>query len=504
VHCDGISAPVYISEIVEKAVNPNFRTFDLNACGPAVSRQSEATLKFWSKTANMPEYILLLEIHVNLGSLQYIGKSLDNFYHPLPANCVVFQFPDGIYTSLTDVPPLKHQPLHRPEGHRAQTTNGRQPTSSYDALMRLANLDDCIQDALATRERLEAQMNAILAQNQSNFTSVDQTSQAQERLSAVKRTIAAERIRLRQSNKRRDGIIASLKARRDAMQKSRESKGAMETSLMEARTTKESSGELLKKITTDSFGQIRRICEDLGSIYPIEPIPGKPLAFRILNIHLPNSNFTDMDKESVGAALGYCAHVVYLLSFYLSLPLPYPIQPYLSTSYIQDPVSLGIAQRTFPLYPVNARYRFEYGVFLLNKDIDYMMNRLGLRVLDIRHTLPNLKYLLYMLTADTSDVPARKAGGVRGLFPGRLMGGLGVGSPSLSRRGSEDSVATMITPTASAAGDHLRFHSASPPPHKLNGSASRGWQVGRDGPSTATTMPTTATATGFIGYGQLK
>ena len=61
---------------------------------------------------------------------------------------------------------------------------------------------------------------------------------------------------------------------------------------------------------------------------------------------------------------------------------------------------------------------------------------MGLRVLDIRHTLPNLKYLLYVLTAGTGDMPARKAGGVRGLVGGRT-------SSEASRRTSEDSVQSL-------------------------------------------------------------
>lgn len=46
------------------------------------------------------------------------------------------------------------------------------------------------------------------------------------------------------------------------------------------------------------------------------------------------------------------------------------------------------------------------------------MARQGLKMLDVRHTLPNLKYLLYFLTAGVKEVPGRKEGGVRGLVRG--------------------------------------------------------------------------------------
>lgn len=52
------------------------------------------------------------------------------------------------------------------------------------------------------------------------------------------------------------------------------------------------------------------------------------------------------------------------------------------------------------------RYRFEYGNFLLNKNIEQLMNAAGITVLDIRTTLPNLKNLIVTLTA--SNQPSSK------------------------------------------------------------------------------------------------
>lgn len=65
------------------------------------------------------------------------------------------------------------------------------------------------------------------------------------------------------------------------------------------------------------------------------------------------------------------------------------------------------------------------------------MARQGLKMLDVRHTLPNLKYLLYVLTAGRKEVPGRKVGGVRGLW----RGGTGTETPlSMSRSESQDSL----------------------------------------------------------------
>ncbi|KAL4953981.1 UV radiation resistance protein and autophagy-related subunit 14-domain-containing protein [Aspergillus filifer] len=430
-HCDGIDGPVYVSEVVEDAMNPNFRAFDLNFCGPTVSRLDKLVLKLWVKTTSMEDHMVLVELHLHLQSLQYLGRSLDSFHQPLPANSILFHFPDGVYTNLTDIPPA-WAPHLIPSSKSTDTA--ALPTSSYDALMRLANLDECIQDALITREKLESQINSILEKNHQGVETSTEATRAQDKLALTKAAVTNERRQLRLANKRKEELIASIKARKEAMEHGTRTREAVRSHLPDARTKLTSSTKLLDQNSEETKGQIRRISEDLLDIYPIEPIPEKPLAFTIAGIALPNSNFTDVDRDAVAAALGYTAHLVYLLSFYLSIPMPYPITPYSSTSLIQDPVSTSLPQRIYPLHPVNVQYRFEYGVFLLNKDIEFLLNKQGLRVLDIRHTLPNLKYLLYVLTARTSEIPARKAGGIRGLLPGRL-------TPSLSRRNSEDSVA---------------------------------------------------------------
>ncbi|OJI95928.1 hypothetical protein ASPVEDRAFT_122485 [Aspergillus versicolor CBS 583.65] len=429
IHCDGIDEPVYVSEVVEDAMNPNFRAFDLNFCGPLFSRLDHLTLRLWVKTATMDDYMVLVELQLHLQSLQFLGRSLDNFHQPLPSNSILFHFPDGVYTNLTDIPPV-WAPFSTSSSKSSDSA--ALPTSSYDALMRLANLDECIQDALITRERLESQISTILEKNQHAVEKTSEASRARDKLALTKNAVSGERKQFRLASKRKEELIASIKARKEAMERGTSARETVRGHLPDARVKLGSSTKLLDQNTEETKGQIRRISEDILDIYPIEPIHDKPLAFTIAGIALPNSNFTDVDRDAVAAALGYTAHLVYLLSFYLSIPVPYPITPYLSNSLIQDLVSTSLPQRTYPLHPVNVQYRFEYGVFLLNKDIEFLLNKQGLRVLDIRHTLPNLKYLLYVLTARSSEIPARKAGGIRGLLPGRL-------TPSLSRRGSEDS-----------------------------------------------------------------
>ena len=433
-HLHSQAEPFYISEEIENAMNPSFRAFDLNALGPAISRKSQLLMKLWAKTSTSEDYSLLLDIDFNLRSLQFLGKSLDNFHHPLPTNCVLFHMTDGIYTSFTDLAPEEYA-TNSIKPRTKGSTSGEQSTSSFDALMRLSNLDECIQDALDTREKLEARINTLIDEHRDSIQSPRQVAWAEEAVHQRQRSSAIERKQLRQDQRSSDDLRKSLESRRTAMHAARENQTQILRGLDEAEHTLQSQRARDNKIQISCAGQIRRVCEDLLKIFPIEPIPRKPLHFTIRNLPMPNSKFDDVeDREVVAAALGFTAHLVVLLSQYLSVPLPYPIRHLASTSLIEDPISVALPQRVFPLYPVNMTYRFEYGVFLMNKDIEFLMDRHNLRMLDIRHTLPNLKYLTYVLaaTAGTGELPARKAGGIKGLLPG------------LSRRSSEESVVNGV------------------------------------------------------------
>ena len=76
VHVEGPQEPIYISEIVQKSMNPGFRYFDLETYGAGVTRQDELVVKVWAKTEASEDWILLSRLKACLGSLQFIGKSV--------------------------------------------------------------------------------------------------------------------------------------------------------------------------------------------------------------------------------------------------------------------------------------------------------------------------------------------------------------------------------------------------------------------------------------------
>ncbi|KAI1175594.1 UV radiation resistance-associated protein [Nemania sp. FL0916] len=437
-HCAGADEPVYISEVGARATNFNFRFFDLTGAGPSVTRLSTLQVRLW--TRRRAGWTLLLAQQIDLRTLHFLGSLRNRLF---PPNSLVFHLADGLYSLDLDAQPP------------APKLAAPLPSSSYNALMRLCNLNSSIQDALATRDTLTAQINSLL-----DSTPPDLVPEAQESARLVSTYLASQKRALHAAQTRRDHLRVSIEARREAMQEGRSAQLRAGDHVEHARSKLPASQTLVSSTREAIHGQRRRICEELAYIFPIMPIPsGAPLSFSICNVPLPNSDYdpasSSSTEDSLSAGLGYVAQLTYALQFYLSVPLSYPVTPFGSRSTIRDNISLlPETQRDFPLFlrgGATAQYRFDYAWFLLNKNIEALCASAGLKIVDIRHTLPNLKYLLYVCSAGTDEVPERKRGGIRGLWAGRLKGRIGGMGGSLastddgassaggSRRGSMDS-----------------------------------------------------------------
>lgn len=372
---------------------------------------------------------------VDLRLLKFLGKLQDVQF---PPNCLVFHLTDGIYSLelASNYPPPKTMPSL--------------PTSSYNALMKLATLDNSIQDALATQETITNQINEILGRN-----SMESVPEAEDKTKLVNKYLAQQKRSVETTQKRKAELEASIASRREAIQTGKAVQDKVAATIEDATEKLTESKRLVEATKERIRGQRRRVCEDLSVIYNIKPTPnGPPLAFQICGTPLPNTTYDHTKvngvaaEDALSAALGHVAALTNSLQYYLGVALPYPISPLASRSTIRDDISmLPDPEREYPLYlpkgGSSAQFRFDYAWFLLNKDIEALCTAQGLKVVDIRHTLPNLKYLLYVCSAGTDELPERKRGGVRGLWAGRATNG-GRGSGSIdgeggSRRGSTES-----------------------------------------------------------------
>ncbi|KAH7239274.1 hypothetical protein BKA59DRAFT_443938 [Fusarium tricinctum] len=442
-HVDGNDDPVYISEVRERATSFNFKFFSLESCASTISRCYSLVIRVWARRPKAETWTFLLDERIDLRRLNFIGTLMDRNF---PPNALIFHLEDGVYSF--DFPNKISEPKQAPP-----TT-----TSSYNALMKLANLESSIEDAIETQQRLMEEINHML-----DDSPVDRSGTAQEAVVMAEKFVAAQRRSNNITQKKRDDLRESIKARREAIVKGRELQTQAETDMANNKEKLVASEELLEQTQQQIRGQRRRICSDLTDIFPITPIPNAPpLSFQICNIPLPNSTYDastakHISEDVLSAGLGFVALLAKHLQFYLSYPLPYPLDWFGSRSYARDGISLlsekTASRREFPLYlprggSTAGQWRFEYAWFLLNKNIEALCSSQGLRVVDIRHTLPNIKYLLYVCSAGSDQVPERKKGGVRGLWAGRIKGRMSTmsaqldgdsGSLTESRRGSMDS-----------------------------------------------------------------
>ncbi|KAL6829288.1 hypothetical protein J3E69DRAFT_330887 [Trichoderma sp. SZMC 28015] len=442
-HVAGIDEPVYVSEVRERSANFNFQFFDLASRGGDVSRSCRIVIRVWARRLKQTTWTFLLEELVDLRNLNFIGTLLDRQY---PPNALIFHLEDGVYSF--DFPTRQSEPRNAPPV----------ATSSYNALMKLANLESSIEDAIQTQQRIMEQINEIL-----NSSTTDPPDVAEQEVALAQKYVAIQQRTNKLTLARRDELQESLRKRSAAIATGRELQEKVDEDIRNNRETLVASKQLLEQTQQQIRGQRRRICSELADIFPITPIPNAPpLSFQICDVPLPNSIYDaatarTLNEDVLSAGLGLVALVTRHLQLYLGHALPYPLYHYGSRSYAKDDISLlsdkSGSRREFPLYlprggSTALQWRFEYAWFLLNKDIEALCASQGLKVVDIRQTLPNLKYLLYVCSAGSEEVPARKKGGVRGLWAGRLKGRLSA-VPSLmdgesssaagSRRGSSDS-----------------------------------------------------------------
>lgn len=486
--------PLYVSEVVDRTMNPDFRGFDLGSVSSAVLRETRLVLRVWAQRADAADWTFLLETTLDLRHLTYIGRSPENLPTSLPDNTVLVTLTDGMYMSTATSPdPLEEAMFAIPS--RASMPADVESTASYDAIMKLSNLDACIQDALATQAKLASDIQSLVNERRQADADPDVASSAHDASSSAQRAVNMTKNQIARLKTHVASLRNDIAARRKAIQTGHAAHTRLRTTLSEHDAALSASRANHAQVSDAIAGQRRRVAADVSAIFPVEPLsrrdsanlrprpnrppssrdssPGAALHFTIRGLSLPNGAFasaSSMHAPTCAAALGHAAHATSLLSAYLGVALPYPLAARGSASTASDPIAqlaTPAAMRAFPLY-LPARYtgpasaaagtaagdRAAYAVFLLNKDVERLALRAaGLRVADLAHTLPNLKYVLLVATAGRGEMPLRKAGGVRGLL--RVGGN---GSAEGSRRGSDESGESVV---GRRAAGHVSVGSAS-------------------------------------------
>ncbi|KAJ7071563.1 hypothetical protein C8F01DRAFT_1111054 [Mycena amicta] len=308
----------------------------------------------------------------------------------------------------------------------------RVKTANWQDLFKLVTLQSCIQDTEVSLNEIVREIDRVL-EGDTTWALKRQVSERESLVQGLRKNCAG-------MYDQSELLKEKIEMKRQQIQERREMLALAQELRDEDISTKDERHEELFGARDELLSLRSRftptrttLISCLATIFPIDLLSPPDLLYTILDVPLPIPlaasdpapplslpSHKDVTEDAVATALGYVAQVVQLLAAYLGKGLVYPITCIGSRSMIRDGISAMVGPRMFPLFSKGVdTYRFEYGVFLLNKDIELLMADRDLRALDMRHTLPNLKNLLLTLT----DGEGAKFGGPR-LFDSPELTGL--------------------------------------------------------------------------------
>ncbi|KAF8557393.1 hypothetical protein OG21DRAFT_1435255 [Imleria badia] len=423
---------------------------DLNAMHLGNAKGKQKDSDDTDGASRSPRWKVLEEWDFSLSDLIPLSPELENHPSQLPSNTLVMSFlpsgqsfhlpppawsrsrsqsrspsPSGYNTDPESegrkliqpsrvIPSMSHDMIRSSQSllgvpRRSRKLEAR--TANFEELSRLIVLQACIRDAEESLRDIIKEIDLCLAKDHALILK----REASERQARIDDRRAEIQAIIEGSNRLRDDLAMRrmrIQTRRESLTNAKALQ-VQETSMLSdqvAEVTEERNNLITVR---NRLPPIRTsLISTLATIYPIELLSSSELLFTILAVPLPIpfnshepapplslSSHKEVTEDSVATALGYAAHLVQLLSVYLGKGLVYPITYIGSRSLIRDNISAMVGPRMFPLFSKGVdTYRFEYAVFLLNKDIEMLMADRDLRALDMRHTLPNLKNLLLTLT----------------------------------------------------------------------------------------------------------
>ncbi|XP_029458011.1 UV radiation resistance-associated gene protein [Rhinatrema bivittatum] len=385
--CDNtkIYKEFYRSEVVKDSLNPTWRSLDFGIMPDRLDTSVSCfVVRIWG--GKKEHYRMLIEWKVNLDGLKYLGQQI----HARNPNEIIFGLNDGFYGAS-----FEHKDHVDTQRNSHLQVDQNSVRNSYDvfSLLRLHRTQCAIKQTQVTVQKIGRQIEEKLRLT-STSNELKKESEClqlkilvlQNELERQKKALGREVELLHKEHKTLQGKGNAFEAQHQRLQMQKES-------LNEQRKECTAKRELFLKTNAQLTIRCRQLLSELSYIYPNDMNDQKD--YFICGVKLPNSeDFQAKDDGSIAVALGYTAHLVSMISFFLQMPLRYPIIHKGSRSAIKDNINdkLTEKEREFPLYPKGGeKLQFDYGVYLLNKNIAQLRYQHGLGTPDLRQTLPNLK-----------------------------------------------------------------------------------------------------------------
>uniref|UniRef100_A0AAY4AM45 C2 domain-containing protein n=1 Tax=Denticeps clupeoides TaxID=299321 RepID=A0AAY4AM45_9TELE len=384
-----ISRDFYKSEVIRDSLNPTWRSLDFGMLPDLLDTSVSCfVVRIWGGRGE--QYQLLIEWKVSLDGLRYTGQQIRS-RNP---NEIIFGLNDGYYAA--DFDQKDHSERKKNSLLQVDQSSVRNSYSVF-SLLRLHTAQRAIKQTQVTVQNIGREIEEKLR------TTAACTERKKDR-ECMQLRISVLRSELERQRRALSREMELLHKERVLLQKKeRESLTGQQKECTAKR-------ELFLKSNAQLTFRRRQLLAELSYIYPIDV--NNQSDYVICGVKLPNSeDFQAKDDGSLAVALGYTAHLVLMISCFLQIPLRYPVIHKGSRSSIKDTITdkLTEKEREFPLYPRGERFQFDYGVYLLNKNIAQDFNphaflsvcfcpqlryQHGLSTPDLRQTLPNLKNFL--------------------------------------------------------------------------------------------------------------
>ncbi|XP_069059981.1 UV radiation resistance-associated gene protein [Pleurodeles waltl] len=385
--CDNskIFREFYQSEVVKDSLNPTWRSLDFGIMPDRLDTSvSSFVVRIWGGKNEV--YRILIEWEVNLGGLKYLGQQI----RARNPNEIIFGLNDGYYGA-----PFETKDSANTLNHNLLQVDHNCVRKSYDVkdLLRLHRTQCAIKQTQVTVQKIGREIEEKLRLTSASNEMKKESECLQLKILVLRDELERQKRALGREMELLHKECSSLQAKGRTFNDEHERLQIQKESLHELRKECTAKRELFLKTNAQLTIRCRQLLSELSYIYPMDVNDQKD--YFICGVKLPNSeDFQAKDDGSIAVALGYTAHLVSMISFFLQVPLRYPIIHKGSRSAIKDNINdkLMEKEREFPLYPKGGeKLQFDYGVFLLNKNIAQLRYQHGLGTPDLRQTLPNLK-----------------------------------------------------------------------------------------------------------------
>jgi len=393
---------LYKSEIIDNTLNPNWKEFDSNifANHPSYTRESSVKVCIWGSRKQRNTFQMILCYQISFSGLVYKKEQLRSSDGSYASNCLLFRLFDGYYTMPST---SSNAPSHFLYNHMKALNEQVCPSYRKTSILR-------VNDTVKAINQTRTQVNHVRLQMERFLANCESKRKKQSKLEALSfhNNLLKQEINLLKDRYKADSEINNtqrnaLKSRESDLEQYHDDLDQYVSDMKVCHSAHIGRRETLLKVTAHLNFRRRQLAAELSYIYPIielSPAQGNhsKREYSICGVKLPNSEeFVGEDESMLAVAVGSVSHLVYMMAKFLELPLRYPINPMGSRSSVVDYVTdkLTDKEREFPLYSKGKeKFQFNYGVFLLNKNIAQLRYHNGLGTADLRNTLPNLKQLL--------------------------------------------------------------------------------------------------------------